>query len=63
VEMAAYFPQSDASLLNISGVGQVKMSQYGETFLALIKSYCHKHHLLEKRKRSGNKLIKVKKSG
>ncbi len=38
VEMAAYYPQSVASLLNISGVGQVKLRQYGEAFLDVIKT-------------------------
>lgn len=47
VEMAAYYPQSISSLLNISGVGQVKLRQYGETFLEVIKSYCEKHNLKE----------------
>ncbi len=47
IEMAAYYPQSMSSLLNISGVGQVKSRQYGETFLEVIKSYCEKHELEE----------------
>jgi len=46
-EMAAYYPQSIASMLNISGVGQVKARKYGETFLAVIQSYCEKHNLKE----------------
>ncbi len=50
VEMAAYYPQTDASLLNVSGVGQVKARQYGEAFLALIKEYCQKHKIGEKQK-------------
>jgi len=49
-EMAAYYPQSAESLLNISGVGQVKLRQYGETFLEVIKTYCEKHGLEEQRK-------------
>jgi len=49
-EMAAYYPQSAENLLNISGVGQVKMRQYGEAFLGVIKVYCEKHGLVEKRK-------------
>lgn len=49
-EMAAYCPQSTASLLNISGVGQVKLRQYGDTFLEVIKTYCEKHGLKEIRK-------------
>ncbi|HEX9385115.1 MAG TPA: DNA helicase RecQ [Anaerolineales bacterium] len=47
VEMAVYYPQSITSLLNISGVGQVKLRQYGETFLNVIVSYCEKHELKE----------------
>jgi ATP-dependent DNA helicase RecQ len=49
-EMAAYYPQSAESLLNISGVGQAKLRQYGETFLEVIKNYCKKHGLEEKQK-------------
>ncbi len=37
VEMAAYNPQSPERLLDISGVGQVKASQYGEAFLEILK--------------------------
>jgi ATP-dependent DNA helicase RecQ len=47
VEMAAYYPQSIQSLLKISGVGQVKLRQYGETFLALIQEFCRAHNLPE----------------
>lgn len=49
-EMAAYYPQSTASLLNISGVGQVKLVQYGDAFLEIIKAYSEKHGLKEKQK-------------
>jgi len=49
-EMASYYPQSMESLLNMSGVGQVKLRQYGEAFLEVIKSYCEKHDLNEKQK-------------
>ncbi len=45
VEMAVYYPQSITSLLTISGVGQVKLRQYGVTFLVVIKTYCVKHGL------------------
>jgi ATP-dependent DNA helicase RecQ len=48
VEMAAYFPQSNQNLLNISGVGQVKARQYGENFLEVIIPYCQKHAIVEK---------------
>jgi ATP-dependent DNA helicase RecQ len=47
VEMAAYYPQSITSLLNISGLGQVKLRQYGEAFLNVIVSFCEKHGLKE----------------
>jgi ATP-dependent DNA helicase RecQ len=46
--MSAYTPQTPASLLTISGVGQVKAGRYGETFLALIQEYCQKHNIEEK---------------
>ena len=50
VEMAAFYPQSSDSLLKISGVGQVKLHQYGEAFLNIVKVYCGKHELNEKKK-------------
>jgi ATP-dependent DNA helicase RecQ len=50
VEMAAYYPQSVTSLLSISGVGQVKLRQYGEAFLGVIVPYCENHGLKEKPK-------------
>jgi ATP-dependent DNA helicase RecQ len=50
VEMAAFYPQSINSLLKISGVGQVKLRQYGEIFLEVIQGYCEKHELQEKPK-------------
>jgi ATP-dependent DNA helicase RecQ len=63
VEMAAYYPQTDARLLDISGVGQVKARQYGDTFLTLIQNYCQKHKLQEKeRPSSGRKGAGGKKS-
>jgi len=52
VEMAAYYPQSVTSLLTISGVGQVKLRQYGEAFLNVIVPYCEKHGLKENQKES-----------
>lgn len=47
IEMAAYYPQSVSSLLRISGVGQVKLRQYGEAFLEVIRAYSDKHELKE----------------
>lgn len=49
-EMSAYYPQSPASLLKMSGVGQVKLNQYGEAFLGAIKVYCKEKGLQEKYK-------------
>jgi len=49
-EMAAFYPQSITSLLDISGVGQVKLRQYGEAFLTVITAYCEKHGIVEKKK-------------
>jgi ATP-dependent DNA helicase RecQ len=54
VEMAAYYPQSLERLLDISGVGQVKLRQYGEAFLNVIKTYCEKHGLAQKGKPQEN---------
>lgn len=50
VEMAAYYPQSVSSLLKISGIGQVKLRQFGDPFLEIIRGYCAKHGLSEKPK-------------
>lgn len=50
VEMSAYYPQSSASLLNMSGVGQVKLERYGEAFLGAIRAYCIEKGLQEKHK-------------
>ena len=38
-EMAIYYPQSPQSLLKITGVGEQKLEQFGEIFLALIGEY------------------------
>jgi len=50
LEMAAYYPQSTGSLLTISGVGQVKLRQYGDALLEVINGYCEQHNLEEKSK-------------
>jgi len=49
-EMAAYLPQSEASLLQINGVGQVKLQRYGAIFLELIQGFAQAHKLPEKPK-------------
>lgn len=40
LEMATYFPQSATRLLDINGVGQVKLQKYGEAFLTVIRAHC-----------------------
>ncbi len=50
VEMATYYPQSPESLLEMSGVGQVKLNQYGDDFLKVIRPYCQSHKLAAKAK-------------
>ncbi|MBO9481542.1 DNA helicase RecQ [Salinisphaera sp. G21_0] len=47
IEMSARFPQSRYSLLQISGVGQVKLDHYGDAFLHEIISFCEKHQIEE----------------
>ena len=53
IEMAAYFPQSQESLLAISGVGQVKARQYGDAFLEIIQDFCARNGFSEKPKPNG----------
>ena len=45
IEMAAFFPRSEESLLRIHGVGAVKYSKYGAIFLNIINKYCRDHHI------------------
>ncbi len=47
VEISTYYPQSMESLLKISGVGQVKLRQYGDPFLEIITQFCEKNNLKE----------------
>ena len=47
IEMAAYFPQSKESLLTISGMGNVKLSHYGDAFLHEITAFCQAHQISE----------------
>lgn len=43
-EMATYYPQSSQSLLKITGVGEQKLEQFGEIFLAMIGEYAKIKH-------------------
>jgi len=47
MEMATYFPQSQASFLQLHGVGSVKYKSYGNPFLDLLCDYCQKNHIEE----------------
>ena len=40
IEMATFLPQNGEEMLQISGVGDVKMDKYGFDFLQTIKQYC-----------------------
>ena len=48
IEMATFYPQRRTTLLNISGVGQVKLNRYGNLFLHVIRQYCEKNRISEK---------------
>jgi ATP-dependent DNA helicase RecQ len=39
--MATLQPRSESELLGISGVGQTKLANYGEAFLAVIRDYAN----------------------
>ena len=53
-EMAYYFPQSRESFLRISGIGDVKLEQFGEAFLSTIRSYARLHNIEERVKPAYN---------
>src|SRR5262249_53768071 len=44
-ELAAYLPQSEAEMLQISGVGDLKLEKYGRGFLKKINAYCIENKL------------------
>jgi ATP-dependent DNA helicase RecQ len=60
VQMAAYFPQTKESLLNMSGMGKVKYERYGTDFLAIIRDYARDHKLDEKYKTPMRDKVKEK---
>lgn len=43
-EMSHYFPQTLAAFQNITGVGAMKLVQFGEQFLKIIQTYTREHH-------------------
>ena len=46
-QMAYYIPQSHESLSRISGVGAVKLQQYGDDFLSVIREYARENNLAD----------------
>jgi ATP-dependent DNA helicase RecQ len=47
-EMACYLPQTTASFALVHGVGQAKLAEYGEEFLAVIRRHAGPHGLAER---------------
>ncbi len=43
-EMSHYFPHTSARFQKISGVGAMKLTQYGEQFLKIIQTYTREHN-------------------
>ena len=42
VDMAAKLPTTRDTMLDVSGVGQTKLSRYGDAFMQLINDYIHR---------------------
>ena len=47
-QMAYFFPQSHQSFSRISGVGSMKLQEFGDPFLRVIRDYAHKNGLAER---------------
>jgi len=54
-EMAAYLPENESDFLNIRGVGEQKLNDYGEIFLRAINDYVNENNIFHMRKK---KIIK-----
>jgi ATP-dependent DNA helicase RecQ len=63
VEMSAYYPQSSASLLKMSGVGQTRLARFGDAFLPVLRAYCDEKSLEEKEKTVVSRSRGIKKDG
>ncbi len=50
IDMATYFPQTREEMLDMSGVGDVKLASYGSRFLSVLVDYCGRHGIESKRK-------------
>jgi ATP-dependent DNA helicase RecQ len=48
IEMAAYYPKSEATLFKIKGVGKEKLKEFGKRFLQVIVDYTEQDGLEEK---------------
>jgi ATP-dependent DNA helicase RecQ len=48
-EMCSLYPENDAEFLMINGVGKVKLEQYGEVFMGVIRDYLAEHPEIEKK--------------
>ena len=45
IEMATWYPVSRETMLKVHGMGQAKMSNYGQEFLTTIMEYCDKNDI------------------
>lgn len=61
-QMAAYIPQTSGELLEISGVGSMKLQQYGERFLRAIQEYARAHGVQQQERRGTAKSAKQKRA-
>ena len=50
IDMATYFPQTREEMLDMSGVGDVKLASYGSRFLSVLVDYCGRNRKESKRK-------------
>ncbi len=62
IEMATYYPASEASLEQIFGIGERKLRRYGAEFLAVIREYCQQHGIREVMKGSTHKAASARQS-
>ncbi|MFH1728889.1 MAG: DNA helicase RecQ [Pseudomonadota bacterium] len=52
IEFSSYFPKSKESMINMNGVGQIKLEKYSQLFLDPIIEYCEKNNIDENEKGS-----------
>ncbi|OQY31857.1 MAG: hypothetical protein B6I38_05260 [Anaerolineaceae bacterium 4572_5.1] len=62
VDMASYFPHTEADLRQIYGVGGRKVAEYGKRFLPVIQAYCRENDIkpLSKQKPRAKKRLSSK---